>query len=255
MSAWKPKFCQWCGKAIKRPGGGKDAKKYCGKPCYFAARANGKQAWDKTNLRKARWHKGGRYKSAPSVRLMRRIVKAHLSVLRVAGGLERQAGKELNRPTCEQCGQPCNDGASRFCSYACNKAWRGARACRCGAIVENASAFGNAPMCLACKRQARKARRRIAKDTRKRVRNGGGYWNSEVKALGVFKRDRWRCYLCKCKCSKRYDPLDPRSATVDHVYPVAHGGDHDWHNVRTACALCNAKKSDTITGQMQLVFE
>jgi hypothetical protein len=237
MSAWKPKFCQWCGKAIKRPGGGKDAKKYCGKPCYFSAVRAGTQQF------RGRCHD----------------LSAALADWAFRWDAQRPMPRKprprKSKPSCEACGKEVNGRASRFCSYACNKAWRGARACRCGAIVENATAFGNAPMCLACKRQARRARRRIAKDTRKRVRNGGGYWNSEVKALGVFKRDRWRCYLCKCKCSKRYDPLDPRSATVDHVYPVAHGGDHDWHNVRTACALCNAKKSDTITGQMQLVFE
>jgi hypothetical protein len=244
--------CRECGKQFKRQQGGNSLNIYCSKACFFAARNSGRHAWDKTNIKKASWHRDGWYASAPSVRLMRRIGKAHLSILRAAGGLERQAGKELNRPACEQCGQPCNDGASRFCSYACNKAWRGIRQCRCGVYIANVSAFGASPMCHACKRKARMHERRLSRNTRARVRRGGGYWNPKVNPVAVFERDNWTCYLCHTQCSRIYDPNDQMSATIDHVYPVKHGGDHDWHNVRTACAGCNSKKRDKIKGQMLL---
>lgn len=246
--------CLECEKHFKKQAGSNSSNMYCSKTCFFAARASGKQAWDKTNIKKVGWHQGGWYASAPSVQLMRRIAKAHAQIARVAGGFERLARKELNRPTCDRCGTPCNDGASRFCSHACNKAWRGQRACRCGVGVDNASAFGPPPMCVACRVKARREWRRIAKHTRARVRRGGGYWNPQVKPAAVFKRDNWTCYLCNAQCSRVYSSFDPLSATIDHVYPVAHGGDHDWHNVRTACAFCNAKKRDKVRGQRLLKF-
>lgn len=246
--------CRECGKHFNKQAGSNSSNIYCSKACFFAARSSGRQSWDKTNIKKAAWHHGGWYASAPSVQLMRWIAKAHARIARVGGSLERLAQKELNRPTCEHCGTPCNDGASRFCSYACNKEWRGTRTCRCGVNVEDASAFGAPPMCPGCRREAKREWRRIASNTRARVRRGGGYWNPQVKAMAVFKRDKWICYLCDAKCSKVYSPWDPLSATIDHVYPVAHGGDHDWHNVRTACAMCNAKKSDKVAGQRLLRF-
>lgn len=246
--------CRECGQKFKRQQGSNSSNIYCSKACFFAARASGKQSWDRTNSRKAYWHVGGPYAGAPSAKLMASVTKAHAAIEWAGNALGRLARKELARPTCEQCGCPCKDGASRFCSYACNKAWRGVRQCRCGTEVYNATAFGPSPLCSACKRKSLREWRRIAKDTRKRVRRGGGYWNPEVKSLVVFQRDKWVCYLCKQKCNKAYDPHDPLSATVDHVYPVAHGGDHDWHNVRTACLICNARKSDSIKGQMRLRF-
>jgi len=256
VSAWKPRYCHWCEKPIKRAGGGKDAKKYCGKPCYFAARASGKQAWDKTNIKKASWHRGGQYASAPSVRLMRRIAKAHLFILDVAGGLERQAGKELNRPTCEQCGKPCNDGASRFCSYACSKAWRGSRCCVvCQTVVPDCSAHGQ-QYCDECrtnaKRKYRKKYKRELGSHRKKVRKGGGFWNSSVRRSVVLSRDRYHCYLCRNKCNKTFWYNDPLAATVDMVVPASKGGDWDYYNLRCACRQCNSRKSDRLMGQMTL---
>lgn len=254
--AKKPRpVCKQCGKQFKRQAGSNTSNIYCSQACFFTTRASGLQAWDKTNMVKAHWHRGGQYASAPSVKLMASIQKAHRLIELTANAFEAMAERELARPQCEVCGDPCKDGASRFCSYACNKAWRGERQCKCGVVVPNCTAFGPGPSCVACKRKTVRAWKRLyGKDTRKRVRKGGGYWNPKVRALAVFKRDKWICYLCKARCEKVYDPLNPLSATLDHVWPVSRGGDHDWHNVRTACAGCNAKKGNRVQGQRLLRF-
>lgn len=244
--------CKRCGLSFKRKHGGNNSNLYCSKKCFFEARTAGDHNWDRTSQRKAQWHRGGPYASAPSVRLLRLASAGHNAVIKASQALYALAAKELNRPSCQQCGTACKNGASRFCSYRCNKVWRGVRKCHCGASVHNASAFGRAPLCVDCKRTTMRAWRRIAKDTRKRVRRGGGHWNPEVKAHKVFERDKWVCYMCKVECEKVYDPMNPLSATMDHVYPVAHGGDHDWHNVRTACAACNSKKGAKRKGQLRL---
>lgn len=252
----KPRpVCKQCGKQFKRQGGSNSSNIYCSQACFFTARASGLQPWDRTNLRKAHWHKGGLYASAPSARLMEKIKEAHKAVEAAANAFESMAVRELARPQCDVCGQPCSDGASRFCSYACNKAWRGPRACKCGQVVGNASAFGNPPNCLRCRRVARRVQRRMYGSYKRRCRTYGGHFNAEVKPLDVFRRDAWRCHLCGAKTNKVFRLEDQRSATVDHhPIPLSKGGDHDWHNVRCACFGCNTSKGNKWDGQLRLVL-
>jgi len=49
----------------------------------------------------------------------------------------------------------------------------------------------------------------------------------------VFRRDHYTCQYC----GKKYLDL-----TIDHVIPRHLGGKQSWHNVVTACAICNHKK-------------
>lgn len=248
-------ICRECGKQFNKQAGSNSSNIYCSKACFFAARSSGRQSWDKTNIKKAAWHHGGWYASAPSVQLMRRIAKAHARIARVGGSLERLAQKELNRPTCEHCGTPCNDGASRFCSRSCQKQWRGLRLCRCGKAVQNAGATGVC-RCTQCRRAAAaESRKRIKKETgthRKKCRKGGGFFNPLVRRKTIYARDRYRCYLCgiRCVASKHWN--DPRFPTVDMVRPASKGGDYDYHNLRCACRQCNSLKSGKLVGQLTL---
>lgn len=49
----------------------------------------------------------------------------------------------------------------------------------------------------------------------------------------------WRCVYCATF-------LDLDTATLDHVYPLAHGGAHHPGNVVLACNRCNRLKSDLL---------
>jgi 5-methylcytosine-specific restriction endonuclease McrA len=51
---------------------------------------------------------------------------------------------------------------------------------------------------------------------------------------------------CGQRCVYCAVPLDARSATLDHVYPLARGGAHDFGNVVSACAPCNRLKGDLL---------
>jgi len=53
----------------------------------------------------------------------------------------------------------------------------------------------------------------------------------------VFLRDEFLCQYCG-------DHVDKRSATLDHVLPVSHGGRTSWENSTTACATCNSLKGN-----------
>lgn len=75
--------------------------------------------------------------------------------------------------------------------------------------------------------------------------------DNDITVKGLFKRDGGTCYLCGKPC--RLDDYIIKNGTticgdwypsIDHVIPLAHGGEHSWSNVRLAHRICNSKKSD-----------
>lgn len=256
--------CLECGKQFNRQQGSNSSNRYCSKACFFAARASGKQTWDKTNIVKGQWHRGGWYASAPSVRLMRMIARSHSAIEWAGNALCRLARKELAKQTCNQCGCPCKDGASRFCSYACNKAWRGPRPCElCGVVVANARAYGKC-RCRNCRAIAktaanRRQKRKYGRNHRQRARHHGvNYVAVEVKK--IYERDGWRCQICRRMCKKSFAVRKkdgrphPRSPTIDHIKAMANGGHHEPSNLQLACFECNTKKGVASCGQLRLAM-
>lgn len=238
MSAWKPRFCQQCGKAIKRAGGGKDSRKYCCKACFFDAVRAGTQPF------KGRCHDLSAALADWAYEWDEQRPK------------QRKARPRKPRPPCQTCGTEVNEGASRFCSDACMSAWRGDRPCGCCSMMVPGCRSQGKVYCDQCKanakREYRKKYKRELGSHRKKVRRGGGFWNSEVRRSVVLLRDRYRCYLCHTQCSQTFDYNDPRSATVDMIVPASRGGDWEYHNLRCACRRCNSLKSNKLVGQLTL---
>lgn len=56
---------------------------------------------------------------------------------------------------------------------------------------------------------------------------------------GALRDCSQRCVYCASR-------LDQRTATLDHVIPLARGGAHDPGNLVVACAPCNRLKSDLL---------
>lgn len=61
----------------------------------------------------------------------------------------------------------------------------------------------------------------------------------------VYVRDGGRCHLC----GKMRRPDDWH---MDHIVPIAGGGEHRYRNVAVACPRCNREKGHTGPGQMLL---
>lgn len=53
----------------------------------------------------------------------------------------------------------------------------------------------------------------------------------------VFLRDNYECQYCG-------DDVSKKTATLDHVLPVSHGGKTTFENTVTACGPCNAAKGN-----------
>lgn len=247
--ACRSRKCLHCGNPITRKpraDEGKDAEKYCGQPCFFAAVNAGTQRF------KGRTHDAWAAMSDWAYEWDAQRPRA------------RKQRQRKPRPSCQHCGKECKEGASRFCSYECVKSWRGTRACDiCGIAVHDANAYSKC-RCDSCKNMARKQAKRRAKtkygrNHRQRARHHGvRYVAVEVRA--IYERDGWRCQICKRKCrhsfavSKSDGRPHPRSPTVDHIRSMKDGGAHEPANLQLACFECNTNKGAASRGQLRLAF-
>lgn len=57
----------------------------------------------------------------------------------------------------------------------------------------------------------------------------------------IFKRDRYRCRICKATTELQ----------IDHVIPVSKGGGNDEGNLQVLCYRCNSVKSDLLPSEME----
>lgn len=147
-------------------------------------------------------------------------------------------------PLCATCGERFTARAAhaKHCSDKCRYRASAPQTCRsCGRERE-----AWATLCTECRRAAR----RIARSARRaRVRQ------TQVEAIDpreIFARDGWRCGICRAKVTRTLAYPHPRSASLDHVLPLAKGGTHTRENVQCAHLECNLAKRDSVEGQALL---
>lgn len=103
-----------------------------------------------------------------------------------------------------------------------------------------------------CDKCANKAANK-ARETRRRNLIKINMVDKDITVEGLFNRDLGVCYLCGRKCN--YEDYTVRDGafiagdwypSIDHVVPLAKGGEHSWANVRLAHHRCNWEKRDKI---------
>ncbi|MEU3613516.1 HNH endonuclease [Streptomyces sp. NPDC006872] len=62
----------------------------------------------------------------------------------------------------------------------------------------------------------------------------------------VYERDGWLCQLCRLPIDSTIAWPDPQSPSIDHVVPLAKGGEHSMTNVQAAHVGCNSRKGDQL---------
>lgn len=106
--------------------------------------------------------------------------------------------------------------------------------------------------CGECKLASEKRIKRTARLKRKVSQRAATV--ESVDPFKVFDRDGWRCQLCRCKTPKsKRGTYNNNAPELDHIIPLAKGGDHSYLNTQCCCRSCNAIKSDKPLGQMLLV--
>jgi len=63
-----------------------------------------------------------------------------------------------------------------------------------------------------------------------------------VDRYAIYKRDEYRCYICKKKVVIGAKNSNYLQATLDHIVPLHLGGHHTEYNLATCCRRCNTKK-------------
>ena len=69
------------------------------------------------------------------------------------------------------------------------------------------------------------------------------------ESVEIFTRDRYRCHMCGKRCRRDVVVPHPMAPTLDHLIPLAEGGEHTRANTATACFMCNSVKGDRGGGE------
>jgi hypothetical protein len=67
------------------------------------------------------------------------------------------------------------------------------------------------------------------------------FYNVRENRIRVYERDGYVCRYCQKQLTRF-------TATLDHVKPVAEGGDNSFENLLTACLGCNSRKNKRALG-------
>jgi hypothetical protein len=97
-----------------------------------------------------------------------------------------------------------------------------------------------------------KAAKRKAKARRRAIERGARA--ERFDPFEIFDRDGWRCHLCGIRTPKRLrGTYEDNAPELDHVVPLAAGGEHTRRNCACSCRRCNIAKADRPLGQLRLV--
>jgi predicted nucleic acid-binding Zn ribbon protein len=152
----------------------------------------------------------------------------------------------------------------RFCSPACRNRHHYERARRDGRIDEWAKtsrirrlesrpdrhcvicgdvmALGKRKLCGAAECHGQYHSERMSVFAHERRARMAGVSSERFGKAEIFERDGWLCGICGSAVSRDARFPDPSSPSLDHVVPLAAGGEHTRANTRCSHLGCNMRK-------------
>jgi 5-methylcytosine-specific restriction endonuclease McrA len=206
-------ICAQCGQATTRYWSGGNRARYCGNACKVAA------------YKQAHPHRMARSRAVDARR--QRIADAYRISFSVLRGRPKPEPKQPIIRPCPDCGTAL-----------------GYREIRCSPCRE------------AHRVKARKGcpSRRADKARRKALQRGRIDGAERFDPLEILARDGWRCHICGAPTPKRLrGTYHDRAPELDHIVPLALGGQHTRKNTACACRRCNIAKAARPLGQLRLV--
>jgi hypothetical protein len=152
---------------------------------------------------------------------------------------------------CRQCGEAFTSRTSlrTTCSRRCSDRLYNSTArppiCRCADCGESIPA--DRRKCDACLARSRTDARRRDKHRRRALKLGVA--SERYTLTEIAKRDRFRCGICRERVDMALKGPHVMCPSVDHVLPLACGGDDTRANVQLAHWLCNVAKRDQGGGE------
>lgn len=221
--------CVGCGKAFKMTKGSRRKGLYCSRNCAFQH----KRDWGVC---------GTHGKTLIQLDKDRR----EMTTVSLFRSISEGAARWMNGwKCCAWCGvffwKISNSGT---CSRNCKFMHTGGDYRKCETCGENIhrKQSGKARNCKSCQYTKRRKQNDSSK-AKRRIRIDAHFLET-VDRASVFQRDRYQCWICLGLCRREYIAGDMSSPTIDHVVPLAKGGDHSYANCRTAHFICNSLKSD-----------
>lgn len=118
--------------------------------------------------------------------------------------------------------------------------WCTGRCARCGSQFTRRSTSAPTAYC------SRRCRTRADASLRRALRAG-----AEAHAVSrwkIYERDGWTCHICGDPVDRNARVPDLAAPVLDHVTPIARGGEHTEGNLKTAHFYCNSVKRDLVEG-------
>lgn len=103
-----------------------------------------------------------------------------------------------------------------------------------------------------CAQEKEREDKRQSKDRRRAAFRGA--FVEKVYRKRIYERDGWRCKLCGKKVKRDAKVPHPLAPTLDHIVPLACGGQHEAANCQTAHYLCNSRKAQYGGGEQLLLI-
>lgn len=162
---------------------------------------------------------------------------------------------------CSWCGlvyAPKQRCISKYCSPLCKNSSRNAAAARARLLSKPSR---KCPHCAAslpsekfitaafCSVKCSDAAHGVTRKMRKRGSDPG---LGLISRAEIAERDGWRCGLCRRKVDRAKLWPDPMCASIDHVLPLARGGDNSAANLQLAHLRCNLSKRAGGQDQLRL---
>jgi 5-methylcytosine-specific restriction endonuclease McrA len=99
--------------------------------------------------------------------------------------------------------------------------------------------------CSACSEARARAHKTAARLVRRAKERSAKV--ESVDPYRVFERDGWLCRLCGASTPRaKRGTYEDDAPELDHVVPIAKGGEHSYANTQCACRRCNGLKSDAM---------
>lgn len=236
---WRVKWqvsCQNCGSQFRPID--KTKSKYCSHACAFEG------------LRKSRKRAREQREAAQQATALPPHTKVYLHCCKICE--KHFYGKAKRKSVCSDV---CAKALASFKAKQNNKLLKVVTptACKeCGSVFR--AEYGDKRK-LYCSRPCAEKVIRRSKRSKERARLKAARVET-VDPFQVFNRDGWRCQIChKPTPRKLRGTISPNAPELDHIVPLAQGGEHSYGNTQCACRKCNASKSDRVYGQLNLFVQ
>ena len=113
--------------------------------------------------------------------------------------------------------------------------------CGAGFLADKRRSVFCSPECFEVGKHRRNIKHVQTRRARQRAATVEPFFPSEV-----YERDGWICQLCDLPIDREAVKPHPLSPSIDHIIPIARGGEHSLRNVQAAHLGCNVRKGASL---------